>query len=125
MEAHRHSWYSGQLILGTVLMVMGILFLMDNADIIDIGPVWRYWPLILVAAGAGKYLNALEGKERIEGAWLAFAGAWLYISINHVFGLRFATSWPLLVIAWGVTILWKSMLKHGSNDAQKEALSGQ
>ena len=23
MEAHRHSWYSGQLILGTVLMVMG------------------------------------------------------------------------------------------------------
>jgi hypothetical protein len=125
MEEHRHSWYSGQLIVGSALMLMGILFLLDNADVINIGPVWNLWPLILVAAGAGKFLNAREGKEQIEGAWLAFIGLWLYVSMNHVFGLRFGTSWPLMVIAWGVTILWKSTLKPAGGGAQKEGFCGQ
>lgn len=115
MEQQRRSWYNGQVILGIFLLVMGVLFMMDNADIIDMGSVWKYWPLILVAVGAAKYLNARGGKEMIEGAWLAFVGAWLYVSMNHVLGLRFGTSWPLLVIAWGGTILWKSMLTPANN----------
>ncbi len=125
MEEQRHSRYSGQLVVGFALMVMGILFLMDNADLINIGPVWRFWPLILVAGGAAKFLGAQRSKEMIQGAWIAFAGAWIYISINHVLGLHFGTTWPLLVIAWGITILLKGMLKPAGNGAQKEGYCGQ
>lgn len=125
MEEHRQSRYSGQLLVGAGLVLMGILFLLDNADIIAIGPIWRFWPLFIVAGGASRFFSARNMKEEIEGAWLAFTGAWLYVSINHVFGLRFGTSWPILVIGWGITILWKSMLKPAHDGAQKEGYSGE
>lgn len=121
----QQSRFNIQIILGIVLLLMGVFFLMDNAEIIEIGSAWKYWPLILVAVGASKFVSARPGKEQIEGAWLAFVGAWLFVSFNHVLGLRFGTSWPLLVIAWGITILWKSMLTPQENQHPKGEFHGQ
>lgn len=125
MEQLKQPWLSGQLILGTLLLLTGVLFLMDNAEIIDIGPVWRYWPLVLIAVGASKFFGSETGKQRVEGAWLAFIGAWLFVSFNHVLGLSFRTSWPILIIAWGVTILWKSMLRPATHHLSSEEYRGQ
>jgi hypothetical protein len=125
MEHRRNSWYNGEVILGIALLVLGILFFMDNAEIIDMGPVWNYWPFVLVALGAGKFLNADGTKQRIEGAWLAFIGLWLFVSMNHVLGLSFSNSWPLLVIAWGVTILWRGSLCQSHMQTHSEESRGQ
>ena len=122
---NRHSWYGGQVILGATLLLMGILFLLDNAGMIEMGPIWRQWPLLLVAAGVGKFFNADSNKEKIEAAWLGFVGFWLYISINHLLGLRFGTSWPILIIGWGITILWKGMLNPSRNQFREEESLGQ
>lgn len=36
---------------GVVLILVGATFLLMNLDIIDIGHLFRYWPVILIAVG--------------------------------------------------------------------------
>ena len=37
---------------GPVLIVVGIVFLLSNLDLVDLGDLVRFWPLILIAVGA-------------------------------------------------------------------------
>lgn len=37
---------------GAILIVIGIVFLLSNLDLVDLGDLVRFWPLILIAVGA-------------------------------------------------------------------------
>jgi uncharacterized integral membrane protein len=54
------------LIWGIILIVLGLIFLLQNVDIDAWGFVARLWPLILVLWGASKLYYGL--KERREQA---------------------------------------------------------
>ena len=36
-------------------------------------------------------------------------GGWAWASENHLFGLEFGTSWPLLIILAGVLVVWQAL----------------
>jgi len=101
--------FSGELVWGILLILAGALFFLDNIRLMHIEPLWRYWPLILVAIGFAKLfqVRALSGIG--PGIWWIFLGLWLFVSIHGIYGLDFSNSWPLLVIAWGVSIMWQAM----------------
>ncbi len=40
-------------IIGLIIIVLGIVFLLDNFNITAFDYVWRFWPLLLVALGLG------------------------------------------------------------------------
>lgn len=109
-----------QLIFGVVIALLGVAFLFNNFDLIDMGNVWHYWPLILVAIGLNKMLLAQTPHERESSIWWMFWGLWFLVSYQHLFGLSFRTSWPLIIIAWGFQILWKSYYRNSKNYFIKE-----
>ena len=43
----RHDNWSGP-----ILIAIGIVFLLSNLDLVDLGDLLRFWPLILIAVGA-------------------------------------------------------------------------
>ncbi len=45
-----HKNDSRQLV-GIFLLGFGLLFLLDNFGVIDVGAVWRFWPLLLIISG--------------------------------------------------------------------------
>ncbi len=100
---------AGTLIAGIILVLFGVAFLLDNFDLIYLGPISHYWPLILVAIGIGKLLQAETSWERRRGAWWILIGLWLLVSVLHMFGLYFHNSWPLLLIIWGIFAIWKAV----------------
>jgi hypothetical protein len=103
---------SSQALFGAVLLGIGILLLLHNTDVVHLGSIWTYWPFILVAFGVNKLIAPQHHKEIREGAWLVFLGLWLYVSFQHVFGLSFAETWPLVIVAWGVGVIWKSLDRY-------------
>jgi hypothetical protein len=105
MEHQRRLKREGRGLFGLILMLSGVLLLLENVDIIDIG--WTYWPLILVLFGL--YKLSEHGWRSGNGLWLIIIGLWLYISINHIFGLSFLDAWPILIIGWGLSILWRAL----------------
>lgn len=113
-----------QFIFGIIIALLGVAFLFNNFGFIDIGNVWRYWPLILVAIGLNKTLQAENSRKRESGIWWMFFGLWFLVSELHLFGLTFRTSWPLLIIGWGIHILWKSSFRDSRNYFAKEQHDG-
>ena len=106
LSERRGEW---SLVLGILLVGLGAAFLLDNFDVIYIGaPAYRFWPLILVAIGVSKMLMAETYRDRRKGfAWI-FIGLWFLVTVLHMFGLTFHTSWPLLLIGWGINAIWRA-----------------
>ena len=47
-----------------VLIVIGVLFLLNNLDILRIRYLFRYWPVALIALGVYMLYERLQGRER-------------------------------------------------------------
>ena len=103
-KRHAHS----QLGVGIFLLIVGVALLLENFNILNVGPVWRFWPVIIIAIGLGRLLDAQVAGEYQKAFWMLFIGGWLLISELHVFGLHYGNSWPILLIGIGIGMLWKS-----------------
>ncbi|HEY4611994.1 MAG TPA: DUF5668 domain-containing protein [Bacteroidota bacterium] len=120
MATNRLFNLDGRIVLGAALLLFGTLLLLDNVDIIEVGSVWRLWPLILVAVGVNKILGSENRREFGSGAWWIFLGLWFFVSIQHVFGLGFRDTWPMLIMAWGVSEIWKALAQRSHVSIAKE-----
>jgi hypothetical protein len=58
----------------TVLIAIGVLFLLNNLDVLRIRYLFRYWPIALIALGAYKLYERLSTRERVREAGAASAG---------------------------------------------------
>ena len=104
---HRHSY--AHFGIGIFLLAVGVALLLDKFDIFNAGPVWHYWPIIIIAIGLGRLLDAQLAWEFRKAFSMLFIGSWLLISELHVFGLDYSNSWPILLIGVGLGMLWKSL----------------
>jgi len=105
---HHHRHPHSQLGIGIFLLLVGITLLLNNFNIWSFGPVWRFWPIIILVIGFVRLLDAQVVEEYQKAVWMLFIGGWLLISELHIFGLSFRNSWPILLIGVGIGMLWKS-----------------
>jgi hypothetical protein len=114
-----------KLMWGAVLIVIGVLFTLGNLGY-GIGSLWQYSPLILVAIGIGKIVQPDEKHDRASGLTWVLLGLWLLANFLGLFGLRFRSSWPLLLIIFGLEIVVRSLTGRSSRrDRSLEDANGQ
>ena len=115
-------------VVGIMLILFGTVLLLHQLDVfymVDLGirSIWQLWPFILVIIGIGKLADAPTLYHIGHGIWWIFLGVWLYVSINYVFGLSFGETWPAMLIAWGVSMMWESLTRD-SRKLYKEEYYG-
>lgn len=113
------------LITGGLLIIIGLIFLFDKLDWIQLKAVLPYWPFLFVIFGIKEIIFATRPKNWIEGSWLVFIGLWLYVSLQKVFGLGFATTWPFILIFWGLTMIVKEIFPVFKTQPEKEPHYGE
>jgi predicted membrane protein len=96
----------GGLIWGVALTLLGVAFLLDHMGYINIDHVWRFWPLILIVAGAS-HITAPE--RRFWGIILIAAGVVLQLNQLGMTHFGWGDLWPIILIAVGLMILWGSI----------------
>jgi hypothetical protein len=99
---------------GLLLILAGTAFLIDRFDLVD---VHRWWPMFLIALGVSRLLS---GKQPWGGVWLVLVGLWCQAAVLHVYGTSFGSSWPLLLIALGATMVLRAFfegfrVRHGED----------
>src|SRR5512135_2045428 len=102
---------SGRFFVGLVLIVLGILYLLDNFGVLYIGHISSFWPVLFIVFGVARLLD-FDGRSHHNGIGWIFLGMWLLISVNGYFGLDFHNSWPILIIGWGISLLWKAFYRQ-------------
>lgn len=98
-----------RLIGGLVLITVGALFLLQELDITRIGRLWAFWPVILIVLGLARIIDPGEHERRSGGFWLLAIGSWLLIGSLGLFGFSYGTSWPLLLVMFGLIVIGQAM----------------
>lgn len=112
METRRISTHHA--VIGIMLIIIGGVLLLNQLNMLSlyelgIDSVWHLWPLIFVISGIGKLADARNLFETGRGFWNIFLGVWLYVSLYHVYGLDFSTTWPAMLVAAGLSMVWRSL----------------
>jgi len=114
-----------RVVIGSVLIVLGLVFVSMNLGFIESVPFSRFWPVVVILIGIGKLVQSDNARERWGGAWLILLGLWLQVSVLKLFGLSFHNSWPILLIIWGVYIAGGAMTRQSSTILAKENTNGE
>lgn len=105
-----------KLIFGLSLIAIGIVYSLDRLGYVMADELWDYWPALLIAAGAGKWIN--PGGSRVAGSLLAILGLWLLLENLGFSPLSFDVFWPALLIAIGLYVLLTPRVETRSRDGE-------
>lgn len=95
----------GGVVTGGIFIVIGLAFLLDHIGIISIANLWRFWPTLLVVAGVVNFFS----QRRSWGMLLIFAGVILELNELGITHFGWGAFWPMMLIAFGLFVLWGSM----------------
>ncbi len=93
-----------QLALGLIIIFLGILFTLDNLNLVSAGVYLRYWPALLLAYGAYRLMEPGDPPHFIPGILFTVVGGVLLLNTLQ-FHLEFHRFWPLLLVLLGMTII--------------------
>jgi predicted membrane protein len=95
-----------------IIITVGVILFLDRLGVIEGGRLFRFWPMLLVAAGLSHLLRPGEGGK-VGGALMVVVGALFQLSNLDIIRLDWSTAWPILVIAVGVALLWRAVTGPG------------
>jgi hypothetical protein len=100
--------------LGSMLIVGGVCLALDRLGLLGLRQADQWWPVLVI--GYGLIRAAMPGwpGDVWRGLWWMLVGTWLLGVQFHWHGLTFGNSWPLLLVAGGI-----SMLMRGLTDSHR------
>ena len=109
-----------QAITGVLLMAAGVVILLDQRHVIEIGSIWRWWPLALTLMGFWKLSAPASKRDVAGGLELMIFSGWLLACVHRWMGLTFVNSWPLVFVGIGVGMIAKSLTPKKPKAAKAE-----
>ena len=98
---------TGHLVFGIVIIIVGVLFTLDNLDLAESDVYLRYWPAGLVAIGVAKLLEARRTNAGLLGGSLfILAGSWLLLDNLGYIDARLFDFWPIILVIAGADKDW-------------------
>jgi hypothetical protein len=92
-----------------VVIGIGVLFLLNNLNIVFMHDIWRFWPAILIAAGLAKMVDSPFSGGRLTGGILVGIGGLFLADTLGFLNLSWGDFWPLVLIGAGLLMLWSRL----------------
>ena len=106
----RRPRVTSQVILGLMAIACGVIFTLDNLDIIDARDYLRFWPVVFVAVGTLKLWYArTDGHGWLSG--LLFVALGCFMLANRIIYFTFSTRefFPLVLVFIGGYLVWRGL----------------
>jgi hypothetical protein len=109
---------------GFMIAAIGVALLLDHLDLIHVGSLLRFWPMILVCFGVG---HVFTPSSRIWGIILILVGTVFQLNNLGILHAGIADLWPVAIIAVGLALMWGAMrppitVTSGSGDPLADTL---
>src|SRR5262245_32340600 len=105
-----------QLVMGVVIVVIGLLFTLENLGYVDTEEYLRFWPVALIVVGLLQ-LWQRGGCRLLSGTIFTFAGVWLLLQGMGIVTVSLWSLWPMLLVFAGASMVWRGMYGGGSDRA--------
>lgn len=97
-----------KVITGLLLLLLGLLFILDNFRIIDAGSLWDYWPLFIIGPGLSRVLAPSRPGQRVGGLILMGIGTVFLLRNLDILWIPFHRVWPFALVAVGLYVVWQA-----------------
>ena len=100
-----------RVVLGTIIVVFGVLSLIDNLHIFGMVDIFSFWPTVFILIGIVKILQTQNRSSYVIGViFIALGGL---LTLEHLGFLYFRARdlWPLLLIGAGVLVISKGWVE--------------
>jgi len=94
---------------GLVVLLLGVVLLLDRLGVVYARDVFRFWPVLLVAAGTAVLVEAGSLTVRTVGGTLLAMGLILQANNLGYLHIRGDVFWPLALIGFGVVMLGRAL----------------
>jgi hypothetical protein len=94
------------IIWGGAICAVGVILLLDHMGIVSADHLWRFWPMLLIVAGA---TSLTQPGKRAWGTLLLVSGMLFQLDALGVLRFRWADLWPLVIITVGAVMIWNSI----------------
>jgi hypothetical protein len=103
-----HIRITARLLVGVAFMMFGLLWTLDNFDLLDADMIVRWWPVLVAAFGFAKLFGWGTRQSTFAGAMWLLAATWLMLHAIGVVAHGISGLWPLALIVLGSRILMTS-----------------
>ena len=115
-----HKLPVGKLVFGLILFAAGVLTFLEVVGLWDSGPLWSYWPLILIAIGLANEIDAIRNRKDDGSMILLGVGVWMLFGSRNLFGLSYGEAMPVGIIVVGLGILVHAIIDVPRKAEKKE-----
>jgi len=106
-EQH-HVRITPHIVFGLLIILVGVVFTLDNFGMVDSERFFRYWPSGLILLGIARLWQARHyDGGGFMGALLIGVGAWLQLEVLDYVDQSVFDLWPLLLIVAGGALVWQ------------------
>lgn len=112
MDNNRLFRATPQLFIGLVVIAIGVLFTLDNLDVLDASRFIRFWPALLVAYGIIRLADTANPSGKVWGIIAISVGALMLLDRMDFLTFRFRDWWPLILVGIGGSMLFRSLTKR-------------
>jgi predicted membrane protein len=102
---------------GMIFVIIGVVFLLGNMGLVDVDRIVRFWPVILIALGAFRLVEAGDEYGESSGIFWIVIGGFFLLGTMGILRVAFRELWPVLLIGFGALMLWRSTLAKKENSS--------
>jgi hypothetical protein len=101
--------FGARLWFGVAILALGVVWTLDNLNIMESEPLVRWWPLLPVGYGVTRILGVGTPRRLVVGAiWIGIGSLLLGHSLGYLpWGIW--ELWPLFWIGLGAMLIWRSL----------------
>ena len=107
---------TSRLIAGTLLLILGVLFALQNLGVVRAGHLGVYWPLLLVWVGLSRMLGSRRNRHFASGLVIFVMGVFFQLDRLDVIFVPMRHFWPVLLIAIGFGLIADSFIGRSRTD---------
>ncbi|MGJ9419656.1 LiaI-LiaF-like domain-containing protein [Massilia sp. CMS3.1] len=108
-ERRANRGATSQVLMGVLVIALGLLFLLDNLDIIHVRDALAFWPLIFIFAGVAKLLDTTTPNGYLLGLAGIGIGVTMILQRLGIIDFSWRAAWPLVLIAVGAMVVYRAM----------------
>lgn len=103
-----------RIVAGSLLLIVGTLFVLQNMGLVHAGRLGDYWPLLLVWFGLARVLAPRRSRHFASGFVILLLGIAFQLDRLGVFWLHARDFWPIFLVVAGVALIAESLIRRGN-----------
>jgi len=108
MGLYRQRQPGGQIVLGLVIATLGVLFTLDNLNILRARDFLQFWPIVFIAIGLTQLAHARTSSRVWSGSIWIGIGVLMLANRVGLIRINLWALWPLLLVVFGGRIFWRA-----------------